>query len=202
MQLERERKHYPHKSPVLPKQFSSASGCYFVLVATPFTFIGLKSAKAKNLSGINVSHLGLAQKLLKNINQEKKIKKNPTSPPKNVETSGKCQSITAKKNEDQFSFLPQVISPASGQWWEISPKVPAIHHTQTHTHTSRALEQECRKIVFTKWNLTISMVFPSSEAERKPKAGLNIHRVVFQLYISIVKHYRRQNRASRALQTS
>lgn len=134
MQLERERKHYPHKSPVLPKQFSSASGCYFVLVATPFTFIGLKSAKAKNLSGINVSHLGLAQKLLKNINQEKKNKKKPTSPKKNVETSGKCQSITAKKNEDQFSFLPQVISPASGQWREISPKVPAIHHKQTHTH--------------------------------------------------------------------
>lgn len=139
---------------------------------------------------------------IKKYKSRKKNKKNPTSPPKNVETSGKCQSITAKKNEDQFSFLPQVISPASGQWREISPKVPAIHHTQTHTHTSRALEQECRKIVFTKWNLTISMVFPSSEAERKPKAGLNIHRVVFQLYISIVKHYRRQNRASRALQTS
>lgn len=71
---------------------------------------------------------------IKKYKSRKKNKKNPTSPPKNVETSGKCQSITAKKNEDQFSFLPQVISPASGQWREISPKVPAIHHKQTHTH--------------------------------------------------------------------
>lgn len=127
-----------------------------------------------------------------------KSKVNKKHSPQNEETSGKCPSIAAKKNDNWFCFLPQMTAPASGQWPEISPKeIPDIHHR--HTLASRILKQECRKIVLAKWNLTVSKVFPSSEADRKPRAELNSYRLVFQLYVIIVKHHRRETRDCTAL---
>jgi len=75
---------------VSPEQLTSARECYCALVAIPLSYLTLKAPKEKNLLGGIVSHLGLVQRLLKSINQKKHF-------PKNAETSGNCQSITAKE---------------------------------------------------------------------------------------------------------
>lgn len=99
-----------------------------------------------------------------------------------------------------FLSAPLVVAPAPGQWPEIFPKeMLAIHHIYTHTHKLSS-GTRVQKIVLAKWNLTVSKVFPSSEAESKPK--LNSYQVVFQLFlsVSIVKYNGSENRESTTLQ--